>query len=76
LATAVGQHQIEKDQIIGGDIQIFTGAVQPRGPVDGMPVRDNLVAHRSAQHRIILNQQHTHICFSCSVCPPFYHWQS
>ena len=56
----VGQHQVEQDQVIGRTAHRVARRVEPRDPVDRMPVGRDLVAHRGAQNRVVLDQQDAH----------------
>ena len=60
-AAAVGQHQVEQDQIVSGAGHGIAGRIQPRDPVHRLAVACDLVAHGGAQNRVVLDQQDAHV---------------
>ena len=59
-AAAVGQHQVEQDQIVGGARHRIARRIEPRDPVHRLAVAGDLVAHGGAQNGVVLDQQDAH----------------
>ena len=67
-APAIGQHQVQQDEVVRHPGYRRVGSVQALHPVHRMTIARDLVAHRSAQHGVIFNQQDSHSHLPCT-CP-------
>jgi len=59
--ATVRQHQVEQDQVIGRGFHSVAGRIEAHHPIDRLPIGRDLVAHRRAKHRVVLDQQDAHL---------------
>jgi len=59
-AAAIGQVEVEQDQLERHASKRVAGFVEAPDPIDGMPIAGDVVMHRLAQARIVLDQQYAH----------------
>ena len=58
--ATVRQHEIEQDQVVGRSAHGAARRIEAHDPVHRLAVGRDLVAHRGAEHRVVLDQQDAH----------------